>query len=307
MDRPTDLSQASSPLRLVQISDTHLCRWEGPLRRNFLKMSRFINTALRPDLVINSGDIVLSNPDGEADYAAAAELHEHIAAPVRYLPGNHDVGEAYDHHTWWGTTSGRIARYRRFFGEVPWLEWLGDVALVGLNSQVFGCGLAEEEEQWRWLESTAADLAGRRVIVFQHMSFLTPYSGSNGRPGGISSADRERVLETLKATRLLCVSNGNVHRYRRVVHPGLLEIWAPPTGFLVHDEEARLLPAGLEQLGVVLFEIDQERIEITFQSPADLENVRVGEFPEARLIRSEIAAAMEDWRAESGSENSSHP
>jgi 3',5'-cyclic AMP phosphodiesterase CpdA len=286
--------QSGRAFRVVQVSDTHLSRWDGPLRRNFRALAHFVNSTLRPDLVINTGDIIMANPDSDEDYQVAADLHGLFSAPVRFLPGNHDVGEAYDRTTWWATTSERMARFRRFFGDAPWIEWLGDVALIGLNSQVLGSGIAEEADQWRWLEAAAGAVAGRQVIVFQHMSFWTPYSGSDQRPGGISEADRERVLRTLREARVWGIANGHVHRYRRTwQRDNIRELWAPPTSFLVEREESARLPAGLEELGVVLFTIGPERIEATFQTTPGLEEVVTGGFAEAARIRTEIAAARQ--------------
>lgn len=281
---------------MVQISDTHLGRWDGPLRRNFRALAHFVNTVLRPDLVINTGDIVLANPESDEDYRAAAGLHRLISAPVRYLPGNHDVGEAYD-HTWWATTSERMARYRHFFGDIPWLEWLGGFALIGFNSQVLGLELDEEQRQWRWLERIAPAVAGRNVILFQHMSFWTEYSGSDGRPGGITATDRERVLSTLGGARVWGVANGHVHRYRRTRHGDAFEVWAPPTSFLVEPEESARLPVGLEQLGVVLYEFERDQVRVTFQTTPGVEKVVSGGFEESGRIRGEIAAARQAFSA----------
>jgi 3',5'-cyclic AMP phosphodiesterase CpdA len=288
-----------TPLRLVQLADTHLSRWEGPLRRNFRTLAAFVNTVLRPDLIIHAGDAILSNPDAEEDYLAAKEIFELIDAPIRFIPGNHDIGEPYE-RTWWTTTAERLARFRRHFGETPWLEWFGDVALLGLNSQVFGTGLPEEESQWQWLECVARTVEGRPVLLFQHKSFWTSYRGSDGRHGGIHRADRERILEILRPTRFLGVSNGDVHRYRKVWHGDHLELWGPSTAFLVHREETEKLPAGLEQLGVALFEFAGERVTVTFQTTPGLEEVEVGGFEESRLIRTEIATAINGFQAPTG-------
>lgn len=260
------------------------------MRRNFRALAEFVNTVLRPDLVVNTGDITLSNPEADEDYRAAAELHRLIEAPVRYVPGNHDVGEAYD-HTWWATTSERMTRYRRHFGDVPWLERLADFTIIGFNSQILGLGLDEERDQWQWLERIAPPLAGQNVIVFQHMSFWTEYSGSDGRPGGIREPDRNRLLSILDGARLWGVANGHVHRYRKNRQAGPFEVWAPPTSFLVEPEESARLPAGLEQLGVVLYEFDRGRAHVTFQTTPGLAEVVSGEFEEGRHIRDEIAAA----------------
>ncbi|MEV4463721.1 metallophosphoesterase [Micromonospora echinofusca] len=286
----TTSTDGTTTLRLVQISDTHLSRWDGPLRRNFRTLARFVNETLRPDLVVHAGDSVLSNPDSEEDYRAAKELLGLIDAPMLLIPGNHDVGEPYE-RTWWTATAERLARYRRHFGPAPWLHWFGDVALIGLNSQIFGTGLPEEDQQWRWLADVAPSVEDRAAVLFLHKSFWTGYCGSDGRQGAIDPVDRDRVLDTLRAARLLGVSNGDVHRYRKTWHGEQFELWGPSTAFLVHREETEKLPAGLEQLGVVLFEFTGERVKATFQTTPGLEEVEVGGFEESRLIRSEIAAA----------------
>ncbi|MGF1425346.1 metallophosphoesterase family protein [Kitasatospora sp. LaBMicrA B282] len=285
-----------APLRLVQLSDTHLSRWDGPLRRNFTALAGYVNDVLRPDLIVHTGDVILSNPDADADYRAAAELLGLLEAPVRIVPGNHDVGEAYD-RTWWGTTGERLARFRSHFGATPWLEWFGGVGLIGLDSQLLGNGLPEEDEQWRRLEEMAEAVGTRSIMMFQHTSFRTGAMGSDGRPGCLAVADRERLLEIFRSARLLGTANGDVHRYRKVWHDTAFELWAPATGFLVHREESVKLPAGLEQLGVVLYEFRDGEVTATFQTTPGLEEVEVGGFPESRLIREEVRAAVRGFEA----------
>src|SRR4051812_17631449 len=78
--------------RLIQISDTHLSRRHHKLTDNFHRVAEYID-ALRPDLVINSGDLAfdaLAHPD---DLVFARELHANLPVPCRYLPGNHDIGD----------------------------------------------------------------------------------------------------------------------------------------------------------------------------------------------------------------------
>lgn len=164
----------------------------------------------------------------------------------------------------------------------PWLEWFGQVALIGLNSQVFGTGLPEEDEQWCWLEGVGPALENRDLLLFQHKSFWTAFSGSSGRQGGIYPADRERVLEILHPARLLGVANGDLHRYRKVWIGDYLELWGPSTATLVHREESQHLPAGLEQLGVVLLQFPGGQVKATFQTTPGLEEVETGGHEESR-------------------------
>ncbi len=83
-------------MRIIQFSDTHLSHLGGTPSKNMSSLVDYLNKELVPDLVINTGDVVIVNPDSAEDRRTAHELHEQIAAPLRVLPGNHDVGESGD-------------------------------------------------------------------------------------------------------------------------------------------------------------------------------------------------------------------
>jgi len=81
--------------RIAQISDTHLSAEKPFFVGNFEQIGEALR-AIRPDLVLNSGDISLSGESKESDLSAARALHEAIGLPVRFLPGNHDLGDSQD-------------------------------------------------------------------------------------------------------------------------------------------------------------------------------------------------------------------
>jgi hypothetical protein len=81
--------------RIAQISDTHLSAEQPFFVGNFERVGEALR-AIRPDLVLNSGDISLSGESRESDLSAARALHEAIGLPVRFLPGNHDLGDSQD-------------------------------------------------------------------------------------------------------------------------------------------------------------------------------------------------------------------
>ena len=77
-------------VRVVQISDTHLSARAGA-PPEWAALVRWL-TDDPPDLVVHSGDIVLEDPDDDADRAFAAELMAALPCPWVVIPGNHDVG-----------------------------------------------------------------------------------------------------------------------------------------------------------------------------------------------------------------------
>src|SRR5947207_15047285 len=81
--------------RIAQISDTHLSAEKPFFVGNFERIGEALR-AFRPDMVLNSGDISLSGESKESDLSAARALHESIGLPVRFLPGNHDLGDSQD-------------------------------------------------------------------------------------------------------------------------------------------------------------------------------------------------------------------
>src|SRR5580700_827485 len=78
--------------RLTQISDTHLARRLPTLTDNFHRVSEYID-AIRPDLVVNAGDLAFDGPAHQDDLAFAKTLHAALPVACRYLPGNHDIGD----------------------------------------------------------------------------------------------------------------------------------------------------------------------------------------------------------------------
>ena len=98
--------------RIAQISDTHLSAEKPFFVGNFERIGEALRATL-PDLVLNSGDISLSGESKESDLSAARALHEAIGLPVRFLPGNHDLGDSQDLATHGAAviTDERRARY----------------------------------------------------------------------------------------------------------------------------------------------------------------------------------------------------
>src|SRR4051794_25082756 len=78
--------------RIVQVADLHLGAGQEHHLDNWLKVSDWIARE-RPDLVVLNGDLIMGDPDNEADHAFARSRIAQLPVPRRHLPGNHDIGD----------------------------------------------------------------------------------------------------------------------------------------------------------------------------------------------------------------------
>jgi 3',5'-cyclic AMP phosphodiesterase CpdA len=229
----------------------------------------YINNELVPDLAVNTGDVVILNPDSAEDRETAHEFHRRIEAPMRVLPGNHDVGESAD-HPWMNisVTSQRIAGFWRTWGPDRFLEFGGvatgseNWAFIGLNSERFSSGLPEEDEQWDWLSSASDKVAGKSLILFLHKPLW--YHGGARAGITVTEDDRERLISVLAGARLRVVANGHVHRYRQDYDGEVLGVWAPSLAFTSPPDPVSGFPPSPS--GIVEYHINGDDVEVNYRS-----------------------------------------
>jgi 3',5'-cyclic AMP phosphodiesterase CpdA len=200
------------------------------------RLADYLNEVAQPDLVVNTGDVVILDPDSTEDRDAAKRIHERIDAPLRVLPGNHDVGECAP-EPWRGirVSSRRVQGFRSAWGSDRFVLF-GDAAhdaegwaFVGINSELCASGLPEEDEQWAWLEETAAEAAGRSVMLFLHKPLVIDDGARENVT--VTAAVRERILGTFRDAELRVVANGHLHRYRCSTDGDVMAVWAPSLSF----------------------------------------------------------------------------
>lgn len=283
-------------MRIVQLSDTHLTALGGITSANFEQIVTFVNQQLRPDLVVNTGDTILLSPDREADRSASKALHDRFDAPVRVVPGNHDVGEP-GSTPWMGlsVTSERVARFREAFGGDRFVDELGEWAVVGIDSELLGSGLPEEAEQWEWLAEVGRANGGRPVALFLHKPLWWDGPAVADHALAVDEADRDRIVSLLAGCPLKVVGSGHLHRYLATWRTDdLLAVWAPSTAFVVAAKEWRL--GGLNQLGVVEYDLSTSEPQAWFRALPTL----VEEEPFSLAEFTEVMSEVERTIAEGG-------
>ena len=260
-------------MRIVQISDTHLSHHEGVTTVNLQLIAAWVNEHLRPDLIVNTGDVVAASPDQPLDRDWARKVHAAFDAPVVVLPGNHDVGEpGVDAAPWKDLriTSERLAAHCAVFGPSHFAVRDGGWLVAGLNSELLGSGLAEEQAQWQWLEEQLAEPGFTRLLLFAHKPLWVPRAAPSPHSLTIPDDARDRLM-ALAGDRLAAVGTGHLHRFRRrprPERPGVLEVWAPSTGFMGQTETE---DPYFEQLGVVEWRLDADTVSAWFRAPAHLD------------------------------------
>lgn len=269
-------------MKIVQISDTHLSRRGGLTTSNIENVIDHVNDALRPDLVVHSGDIAVADPDSAADRERAHELLARFDAPLRAVPGNHDVGEPGD-APWLGigVTDDRVAAFEQVWGESHWRHDADGWTVLGLNSELFSSGLDREAEQWRWLERTAQEIpAEQPVLCFLHKPIWAPLQGPTDHALDVGEPARTRLLALLDRLDVRAVGSVHLHRYRPVQRAGVIEVWAPSTAFVAGEGSPGMGEARV-CLGVVSYDCTTAGVGIQLHQVPGLVEVDVAEVHQA--------------------------
>src|SRR5436190_4841009 len=208
--------------RIAQISDTHL----SDTRPFFVDQFVRIGEALRgskPDLVLNSGDITLDGASQPVDLAAARALHDGLGLPVRYLPGNHDLGDSQDcpGHPEATINAARRSRYVEQFGPDWWSFDVPGWRVLGINAQLLGSDLPEVFEQEEAIADAVSGVGDRRLALVLHKPlFDRSANDTEITIRFVNPAARHELLERLGSIGPALVISGHVHQYRSVEFDG---------------------------------------------------------------------------------------
>lgn len=264
--RANGYAERMSEFRLTQISDTHLGRRFPGLIANFHAISAHID-AVRPDLVVNTGDVSFDGPTSREDVEFAKSLHDALPVACRYLPGNHDIG---DNPTAIGTApkppvaEAHRQQFRDIIGEDHWSFEAAGWRFIGLNSLVMNSGLAFEAEQFDWLSQEIARTNGRPVALFLHKPVFL------NLPDDLETAEtairyvpqpaRARLIEMFGNVDLRLIASGHVHQRRDFTFRHTRHVWAPSAGFKINDQRQDRI--ALKEVGLVEYRFQPDSFEV---------------------------------------------
>ena len=172
---------------------------------------------LRPAFVIHLGDVVHPVPVLPT-YGAAAEaalaMFDGLDAGIRYIPGNHDVGDKpFKSMPAAVVTDEGMALYERYFGAPFQAFDHGDCRFVLINSPVLNSGLAAEVAQRDWLERELLASHGKRVFLFTH---YPPYILAPDEPTNYDNIDEPQrgwLLSLIERGGVEALFAGHVHNF----------------------------------------------------------------------------------------------
>ena len=250
---------------VAQITDTHLGARSELFRANFQRLVSALGDA-RPDLVVATGDQTLDGADSDADMALAARLHAALPGPVRFIPGNHDVGDHPEAAPKQPVTDARLARFTAAMGPARWVEDRDGWRLLGLNSQVMGAH-PDEHAQAAMIEEALATLGERRLAVFIHKPLFqhdpdeTVFDYWSVPPFARGAV---RALMAHPALRL--VASGHLHVHHAFTRGAVRYVWAPSAAFVVREALQEGMP-GARPTGALLHRFGADSVETVLVDP----------------------------------------
>ena len=225
-------------MRIVLISDTHLAASAGDFVSNAKAAIAWINET-GPDLVVALGDLSADGVKDPDHLMAAHETLSNIKVPVRYLPGNHDVGDnpglASRRHLEPIVEAEALERYRRLFGPDYWSFTASGWTILGLNAQLFGLNEFEEMTQWQWIEDRVAEQNGPIGLMLHKPLFNAYPNDGDHHHRYVPLEARLRLLDLLREHDLRFVVSGHTHQARNLMYAGVEHVWTPSTAFIIPD------------------------------------------------------------------------
>ena len=249
-------------MRVLLVTDSHLAPGSEAANRNWDAVRAFAERS-QAALTIHLGDITRDGWSEPSEHEFAAAASEDWPTPIRFLPGNHDVGDnppGPDTPCKQPLSSELLARHRALFGDDYWVLDAGseeDWRLIGINAQLLGSDTPHEDEQWAWLEAAIAEAAGRPVALFSHKPLYQ--DDPESEPPHIRyvpTAPRRRLRELLSKADCRLFASGHTHQALDRMLDGTRHIWLPSTAYRFPDDMQEQI--GRKLVGIGLLHLDRE-------------------------------------------------
>ncbi|MGO8916660.1 MAG: metallophosphoesterase family protein [Stellaceae bacterium] len=265
-------------MRILLVTDSHLAPSVPPCNANWRAAKAFARDA-GADLTIHLGDITLDGTEEPAQHDWALAESADWPTTLRFLPGNHDIG---DNPPGPGLPAkqplrlDQLAAYRRSYGSDYWAIDAAPWLLVGLDAQLFASDTAAEAEQWAWLSARLAEARGRPIALLLHKPlYLDDPADATPHIRYVPLAPRRRLLELLASCDVRLVLSGHAHQYLDRILAGTRHVWLPSTAFIIPDEMQERI--GEKRTGLAVLELAPDGFGFALASPAGMAQHRLSD------------------------------
>ena len=227
---------------------------------------------INPAATIVSGDLSINGPDSDDELAFAAAALGSLPGQTVSLPGNHDIGdEPPGQDARQIIDDARLARWDRLVGPDRWCLDFEHWAVLGLNSQLLGSGLARENEQNDWLDHELRRASGKNIALILHKPlFLESALESDANPSCTVPSARRPLLDRFQRGGVKLVISGHLHLHRDRNIDGIQYIWAPSTAFIGGENLG-----GRAICGFLLIELAERNATVELLRPAGLVDINL--------------------------------
>ncbi|MEA2056989.1 MAG: metallophosphoesterase [Patescibacteria group bacterium] len=217
------------------ISDIHI----GPLERGYIKgvqrkLSNLsekllkeyinkINNDVRPDFVVNMGDVIEDISDKKIDvanYKTGIKILSQLKMPIYHIVGNHDL------RTMTEEDIKKILGYKQLYYSFNHKNWSFVILLVKLvgnhTVDITDIKTVIPQEQLKWLEKTLTTASNNTIILLHYSLADQDLKGNfwfEGEPKNALVGNRKEVRKILEASgKVKAVINGHLHWNNKTVH-----------------------------------------------------------------------------------------
>lgn len=268
-------------MKLIQISDTHLSGKRAYAYKNWEAALKYIEKS-KPDLVIHTGDIVLDDPDDQEDLKFGFEQLNRIPAPWKVLPGGHDVGDS-PPDPWMDQyiSMERLERYLEYYKEDKWAFVFDDWYFIGLNCQLFGSNLVEEQLQWEFLKYHLGNSREKPIALFFHKPPCEQsFDEKINTVSYIPMKSRRKLFNLIIDYPVSVICVGHRHQYLSRRCDGISVIEAPTTG-LISKEDKDYKSKGILTNGLIEYIFHKNGFHHKLVDPEGAERVDYGSLDES--------------------------
>ena len=229
---------------------------------------------LAPDLVLHSGDLSFNAPDAPEDLDFAKSQMDRLRCEWLGAAGQSRHRGARRTPPPGAICERRAARAigARCFGADRFCRDLGEWRLIGINSELLGSGLPEENAQDAFLEQTLASAGARPIGLFLHKPlFVADPAQSDLRGSCLLPEPRARLLQYLADARVQFVASGHLHGYHRSRLSEIEIVWCPTTAFV---DPGMTWPVEVSnRVGYLQWRFEGEDFEHRFVEPPLFANI----------------------------------